>query len=71
MSTRSLVIASLTISLLPAGECAFAQDTPGAAQNLPPITVTESKPGAKPGHDRNAKRRARSIPTVLIYPTAL
>jgi outer membrane receptor protein involved in Fe transport len=70
MSTRSLVIASLTISLLPAGECAFAQDTPGAAQNLPPITVTESKPGAKPGRDQNARRRVRSIPTVLIYPTS-
>jgi len=69
MSSRSLVIASLSISLLPVSECALAQDTPGAVQNLPPITVTESKPSARPGRDQNAKRRVRAIPTVMI-PTA-
>jgi outer membrane receptor protein involved in Fe transport len=68
--TRLLVVASLSISLSPVGECALAQDAPGAVQNLPPITVTESKPSAKPGHDQNARRRVRRIPTVLVYPTS-
>jgi outer membrane receptor protein involved in Fe transport len=69
MSTRSLFIASLSISLLPAGECALAQGAPGNSQALPPITVTQNKPSAKPGRDQNAKRRVRAIPTVLVYPT--
>jgi outer membrane receptor protein involved in Fe transport len=69
MSTRSLVIASLSISLLPVSECAFAQTASGETQNLPPITVTESKPSAKPGRDQSAKRRVRRIPTVMVYPT--
>jgi outer membrane receptor protein involved in Fe transport len=68
--TRSLVVASLSIGLLPASECALAQDAPGQVQNLPPITVTESKPSAKPGRDQNAKRRVRAIPTVMVYPTS-
>jgi outer membrane receptor protein involved in Fe transport len=70
MRTRSLFIASLSISLLPAGECALAQSAPGNSQALPPITVTQNKPSAKPGRDRNAKRRVRAIPTVLVYPTS-
>jgi len=69
MSIRSLLIASLSISLLPANECAFAQDAPGATQNLPPITVTADRPKAKPGHDRNVRRRARAIPVAPVYPT--
>src|SRR5580692_464815 len=71
MSTRSLVIASLSISLLPVSECALAQTAaPADTQNLPPITVTQDKPGAKPGRDQNAKRRVRRIPTVMVYPTS-
>jgi outer membrane receptor protein involved in Fe transport len=70
MRTGSLVIATLSVSLLPVGEYAFAQSAPGATQNLPPITVTDTKPGAKPGRDQNARRRVRRIPTVLIYPTS-
>jgi outer membrane receptor protein involved in Fe transport len=68
--TRSLVVASLSIGLLPASECVLAQDAPGQVQNLPPITVTASKPSAKPGRDQNAKRRVRAIPTVMVYPTS-
>jgi outer membrane receptor protein involved in Fe transport len=63
------LIASVSLSLLPVSECAFAQDAPGDAQNLPPVTVTDTRPGAKPGHDQNARRRVRRIPTVLVYPT--
>jgi outer membrane receptor protein involved in Fe transport len=71
MTTRSLVIASLSISLLPVSECALAQTAaPADTQNLPPITVTQDKPGAKPGRDQNAKRRVRRIPTVMVYPTS-
>jgi outer membrane receptor protein involved in Fe transport len=70
VSTRSLVIASLSISLLPVSGCAFAQTAPGEAQSLPPITVTSNKPSAKPGREQNAKRRVRSIPTVMVYPTS-
>ena len=70
MSIRSLVIASLSIALLPVGERAFAQNAaPGEAQNLPPITVTETNPGAKPGRNQNAKR-VRRIPVVVAYPTS-
>ena len=68
--TRSLVVASLSIGLLPASECVLAQDAPGQVQNLPPITVTASKPSAKPGRDQTAKRRVRAIPTVMVYPTS-
>src|ERR1700760_3212833 len=70
MSTRSLVVASLSMSLLPVSESAFAQNAPGQAQNLPPITVTQDKPSTRTGRDQTAKRRVRSIPTVLIYPTS-
>jgi outer membrane receptor protein involved in Fe transport len=42
----------------------------GEPQNLPPITVAESKPSAKPGREQTAKRRVRRIPTVLVYPTS-
>jgi outer membrane receptor protein involved in Fe transport len=70
MRTRSLIVALLSISLLPVGECAFAQSAPGNSQALPPITVTQNKPSAKPGRDQNAKRRVRAIPTVLVYPTS-
>jgi outer membrane receptor protein involved in Fe transport len=70
MSSRSLVIASLSIALLPVSEYALAQSAPGDTQNLPPVTVTDTRPGAKPGHNQNAPRRIRRIPTVLVYPTS-
>ena len=69
MSARYLLVASLPICLFSGSERAYAQTAPGASETLPPITVTETKPGTKRGRDQNATRRARAIPTVLVYPT--
>jgi len=69
MSARYPLIVSVSICLLPVSEGACAQTAPGAAQALPAITVTETKPGVKRGRDQNATRRIRAIPTVMIYPT--
>jgi outer membrane receptor protein involved in Fe transport len=43
--------------------------TPNATQALPPIVVTGTKPGVKPGRDQNAFRGVRDLPRVLVYPT--
>ena len=67
MSARYLLAISLSLGLF-GGEQAAAQTTPGATQ-LPPVTVTGTKPGTKRGHDERATRRVRAIPTVVIYPT--
>ena len=69
MSPRYLLVASLPICLFSGSERTYAQTTPGGAQALPPITVTETKPGVKRGSDQRATRRVRTIPTVLVYPT--
>jgi len=46
-------------------EAVYAQDAPGAAQALPPVTVTDTRPGVKRGRDETATRRVRAKPTVL------
>jgi outer membrane receptor protein involved in Fe transport len=69
MSARCLLVALISICLFSGSERAFAQTTSGATQVLPPITITATKPGVKPGSDQRATRRVRAIPTVLIYPT--
>ena len=69
MSARYPLIASVSICLLPVSTGVHAQNAPGAAQELPPVTVTETKPGVKRGRDQNATRRVRAIPTVMIYST--
>jgi outer membrane receptor protein involved in Fe transport len=69
MSARYPLVASLSICLLSGSERAYAQAAPGATQTLPPVTVTETKPGTKRGRDQRATQRIRAIPTVLIYPT--
>ena len=69
MNARYLLVASLPICLFSGSERAYAQTAPGATEALPPITVTETRLGAKRGSDRHATRRVRSIPTVLVYPT--
>ena len=50
-------------------EGVYAQDAPGAAQALPPVTVTDTRPGVKRGRDETATRRVRAKPTVPVYPT--
>ncbi|MEO6840797.1 MAG: TonB-dependent receptor [Bradyrhizobium sp.] len=69
MSARYLLVASLPMCLFSGSEQAYAQAAPGATEALPPITVTETRLGAKRGRDQHATRRVRAIPTVLVYPT--
>jgi outer membrane receptor protein involved in Fe transport len=69
MGARYLLIASTAICLFPGNERAYAQTAPGNVQALPPIEVTATKPGVKPGRDRNATRVVRAPPRVPVYPT--
>ena len=70
MSARYALVASISIGLLGANnEVAHAQDAPGAAQALPPVTVTDARTGVKHGRDETATRRVRATPTVPVYPT--
>ena len=67
MGVRFLPIVLISTGLLPATDLACAQDAPRTAQALPPIVVTGTRPGVKPGRDQTASRAAR--PRVFIYPT--
>jgi outer membrane receptor protein involved in Fe transport len=73
MGARVLLIVSISIWLLPGNDRAYAEDAPNAvpnaAQALPPIVVTGTKPSAKPGRDQTASRAVRNLPRVLVYPT--
>jgi outer membrane receptor protein involved in Fe transport len=69
MGARVLLIASISIWLLPGNDRAYAEDAPNAPQALPPIVVTGTKPSAKPGRDQTASRAVRNLPRVLVYPT--
>jgi outer membrane receptor protein involved in Fe transport len=69
MSARCLLVASMSICLFFGSERAYAQTTSSATQTLPPITITATKPGVKPGNDQRATRSVRAIPTVMVYPT--
>jgi outer membrane receptor protein involved in Fe transport len=69
MGARYLLIASTTICLFPRNELASAQTAPGNVQALPPIEVTATKSGVKPGRDRYATRVVRIPPRVPVYPT--
>jgi len=65
VSTTSLVS---TICLI-TPECVHAQSAPGAAQPLPPIVVTGTKPGVKRGRDEHPTRVVRRPPVERLYPT--
>lgn len=70
MSARYVLAASISIGLLGVNnEGASAQNAPGAAQALPPVTVTDARTGVKRGRDETATRRVRATPTVPVYPT--
>jgi outer membrane receptor protein involved in Fe transport len=69
MGARVLLIVSISLWLLPGNDRAYAEDTPSAAQALPPIVVTGTKPAAKPGRNQTASRVSRNLPRVLVYPT--
>ncbi|QDW37364.1 TonB-dependent receptor [Bradyrhizobium sp. KBS0727] len=66
MGTRPLVIASMSICLLPGTEQAFAQSAPGEAQTLPPIVVSAPASSAKRGPSQQAARTARK-PSRVVY----
>jgi outer membrane receptor protein involved in Fe transport len=66
MGTRPLVIASMSICLLPGTEQAFAQSAPGEAQTLPPIVVSAPASSAKRGPSQQAARAARK-PSRVVY----
>ncbi|SHK73223.1 Outer membrane receptor proteins, mostly Fe transport [Bradyrhizobium lablabi] len=66
MGTRALVIASMSMCLVPGTEQAFAQSAPGEAQTLPPIVVSAPAVSAKRGPSRQAARTARK-PSRVVY----
>src|SRR6202140_1832598 len=69
MGARFLFIVSISICLLPGNDCAHAQNAPGAVQELPRIVVTATKPSVKRGRAQNATPTARTMPTLVMYPT--
>jgi outer membrane receptor protein involved in Fe transport len=71
MDARFLLIVSISICLWPGNDAAYAENPTGAVQELPPIVVTGTKPGVKPGSDQNASRVVRTLPRVLVYTTPL
>ncbi|TMK39984.1 MAG: TonB-dependent receptor [Alphaproteobacteria bacterium] len=75
MSARCLLIVPISLCLLARNAPAYAQEAhPAAVQALPPIVVTGTKPGVKRGRSETARRVARvlprSLPKLVVYPTA-
>ena len=75
MSARCLLIVPMSLCLLARNAPAYAQEAhPAAVQALPPIVVTGTKPGVKRGRSETARRVARvlprSLPKLVVYPTA-
>ncbi|CAN7679547.1 TonB-dependent receptor [Bradyrhizobium sp. LjRoot220] len=69
MSARFLLIGTISLCLVPASECAQAQDAPGTTEVLPAIEVTAPATSARPAR-RNAPRATRNVRRVFVYPTA-
>lgn len=69
MGARFLLLAWVLLCLFCGNDCARAQEEPATAERLPPIVVTGTKPGSKPGRTQNATRTARSLPRLVVYPT--
>jgi len=74
MSARCLLIVPMSLCLLARNAPAYAQEAHPAVQALPPIVVTGTKPGVKRGRSETARRVARvlprSLPKLVVYPTA-
>ncbi len=64
----TLFLVSLSLGPFSGNDSALAQDAPDD-HTLPPIVVTGTKPGSKPGRTQNATRAARPITRVVVYPT--
>lgn len=74
MGSRPLVVASISICLVPGAECAYAQSAP-ESEVLPAIEViapppTASRPAARPGRGTTSPRVTRNVRRVYVYPTA-
>jgi outer membrane receptor protein involved in Fe transport len=69
MGARFLFLASILLCLFCGNDRARAQDEHGAAEELPPIVVTGTEPGNKPGRTQNATRRTRNPTRLVVYPT--
>ncbi|MBN8992661.1 MAG: TonB-dependent receptor [Rhizobiales bacterium] len=71
MGVRFLVIGTMSLCLVPAADCAQAQEASGASEVLPAIEVVAPRTAAaKPARNRNAPRVARNVRRVFVYPTA-
>jgi iron complex outermembrane receptor protein len=61
----------MSLCLVPAGDCAQAQDVSGPSETLPAIEVVAPRAAAaRPARSRNAPRVARNVRRVFVYPTA-
>lgn len=66
---RFLLIVSMSLCLYPGNERAHAQNLPDNVQALPPIVISRTAPGVKPGRDRNVARTVRPASRLVVYPT--
>src|SRR5687767_7259486 len=72
MGARFLFIGTVSLCLVPASDCAQAQDATGGSEVLPAIeVVSPGTTAARPARGRSAPRAAaRNVRRVLVYPTA-
>ncbi len=76
MGARTLVIASMSMCLVPGTECAYAQSAPGEVHTLPPVEVS-APPASSTKRGRTVRQRAaqqtaraaRQPRVVYVYPT--
>ncbi len=78
MGARTLVIATMSICLVPGTECAYAQSAPGEIHTLPPVEVS-APPAPRAKRSRAVEQTARAVPraanavrqprVVYVYPT--
>jgi len=70
MGVRFLLIGTISVCLIPASECAQAEDASDASQALPSIEITAPATSARPARNRNAPPAVRNLRRVFVYPTA-
>jgi outer membrane receptor protein involved in Fe transport len=69
MSARYLLIVPISTCLFSAGEQVYAQTASDGTHPLPPVTITGTEPGVKPGSNQRATRTARTPTRLVVYPT--
>jgi outer membrane receptor protein involved in Fe transport len=71
MRVRPVLLASVSMCLLPGMERAYAQSAPGEIQELPPVVVEAPKTaGIRRGPARQANRPTPRRPVVYVYTTS-